>query len=160
MNLQQGVFFLADSFKSFSKTATGSNTAVYTVPTANEGAVPPVLPTTAIVKSIRLSNQTGSNTAVYTVPTANEGAVPPVLPTTAIVKSVRLSNQTGGAVTTTVAVLDYDASSPLEIELYKDSLADGAEAEILTHPVVLEQQDAVKILGNGVKILVSLMEIT
>ena len=124
MNLQQGVFSLADSFKSFSKTATGSNTAVYTVPTANEGAVPPILPTTAIVKSIRLSNQTG------------------------------------GAVTTTVAVLDYDASSPLEIELYKDSLADGAELEVLTHPVVLEQQDAVKILGNNVKILVSLMEIT
>ena len=124
MSLQQGVFSLADSFKSFSKTATGSNTAVYTVPTANEGAVPPVLPTTAIVKSIRLSNQTG------------------------------------GAVTTTVAVLDYDASSPLEIELYKDSLADGAELEVLTHPVVLEQQDAVKILGNNVKILVSLMEIT
>ena len=115
---------MADSFKSFSKTATGSNTAVYTVPTADSGAVPPVLPTTAIVKSIRLSNQTG------------------------------------GAVTTTVAILDYDASSPLEIELYKDSLADGAESEILTHPVVLEQQDAVKILGNGVKILVSLMEIT
>ena len=124
MNPQQGGFSLADSFKSFSKTATGSNTAVYTVPTANEGAVPPVLPTTAIIKSIRLSNQTG------------------------------------GAVTTTVAVLDYDASSPLEIELYKDSLADGAELEVLTHPVVLEQQDAVKILGNNVKILVSLMEIT
>mgnify|MGYP000260766580 CR=1 FL=1 len=124
MNPQQGVSSLADLFKSFSKTATGSNTAVYTVPTANEGAVPPILPTTAIVKSIRLSNQTG------------------------------------GAVTTTVAVLDYDASSPLEIELYKDSLADGAELEVLTHPVVLEQQDAVKILGNNVKILVSLMEIT
>ena len=42
----------------------------------------------------------------------------------------------------------------------KDSLADGAELEVLTHPVVLEQQDAVKILGNNVKILVSLMEIT
>ena len=115
---------MADQFKSFSKTATGSLTAVYTVPTANEGAVPPVLPTTAIVKSIRLSNQSG------------------------------------GAVTTTVSVLDYDASSPLDIELFKDSLADGAESEVLTHPVVLEQQDAIKILGNGVKILVSLMEIT
>ena len=124
MNLQQGVFSLADSFKSFSKTATGSLTAVYTVPTANEGAVPPVLPTTAIVKSIRLSNQSG------------------------------------GAVTPTVSVHDYDASSPLDIELFKDSLADGTESEILTHPVVLEQQDAIKILGNGVKILVSLMEIT
>ena len=124
MNLQQGVFSLADAFKSFSKTATGSLTAVYTVPTANEGAVPPVLPTTAIIKSIRLSNQSG------------------------------------GAVVTTVSILDYDASSPLDIEVFKESLADGAESEILTQPIILEQQDAVKILGNGVKILVSLMEIS
>jgi len=124
MNLQQGVFSLADAFKSFSKTATGSLTAVYTVPTANEGAVPPVLPTTAIIKSIRLSNQSG------------------------------------GAVATTVSILDYDASSPLDIEVFKESLADGAESEILTQPIILEQQDAVKILGNGVKILVSLMEIS
>jgi len=124
MNLQQGVFSLADAFKSFSKTATGSSTAVYTVPTANEGAVPPVLPTTAIIKSIRLSNQSG------------------------------------GAVATTVSILDYDASSPLDIEVFKESLADGAESEILTQPIILEQQDAVKILGNGVKILVSLMEIS
>ena len=48
------------SFKSFSKTATGSNTAVYTVPTANSGAVPPVLPTTAIVKSIQIINDDAS----------------------------------------------------------------------------------------------------
>ena len=115
---------MADAFKSFSKTATGSSTAVYTVPTANEGAVPPVLPTTAIIKSIRLSNQSG------------------------------------GGVATTVSILDYDASSPLDIEIFKDTLADGAESEILTQPIILEQQDAVKILGNGVKILVSLMEIS
>jgi len=103
---------------------------------------------------------TGSNTAVYTVPTANEGAVPPVLPTTAIVKSIRLANVSGGAVATTVTVLDYDASSPLEIELFKSSLADGATQEVLSQPLSLEQQDAIKIVGNGVKIAVSLMEIT
>ena len=124
MNQQQGLSSLADFFKLFSKTATGSNTAVYTVPTANEGAVPPVLPTTAIVKSIRLANVSG------------------------------------GAVTTTVTVLDYDASSPLEIELFKNSLADGATQEVLSQPLSLEQQDAIKIVGNGVKIAVSLMEIT
>mgnify|MGYP006249932127 FL=1 len=124
MNQRQGAFSLADAFKSFSKTATGSLSAVYTVPTANEGAVPPILPTTAIIKSIRLSNQSG------------------------------------GAVVTTVSILDYDASSPLDIEVFKESLADGAESEILTQPIILEQQDAVKILGNGVKILVSLMEIS
>jgi hypothetical protein len=124
MSQQQGLSSLADFFKLFSKTATGSNTAVYTVPTANEGAVPPVLPTTAIVKSIRLANVSG------------------------------------GAVTTTVTVLDYDASSPLEIELFKNSLADGATQEVLSQPLTLEQQDAIKIVGNGVKIAVSLMEIT
>jgi len=124
MSQQQGLFSLADFFKLFSKTATGSNTAVYTVPTANEGAVPPVLPTTAIVKSIRLANVSG------------------------------------GAVTTTVTILDYDASSPLEIEVFKNSLADGATQEVLSQPVSLEQQDAIKIVGNGVKIAVSLMEIT
>ena len=124
MSQQQGLSSLADFFKLFSKTATGSNTAVYTVPTANEGAVPPVLPTTAIVKSIRLANVSG------------------------------------GAVTTTVTILDYDASSPLEIEVFKNSLADGATQEVLSQPVSLEQQDAIKIVGNGVKIAVSLMEIT
>ena len=124
MSQQQGLSSLADFFKLFSKTATGSNTAVYTVPTANEGAVPPVLPTTAIVKSIRLANVSG------------------------------------GAVTTTVTVLDYDASLPLEIELLKSSLADGATQEVLSQPLTLEQQDAIKIVGNGVKIAVSLMEIT
>ena len=124
MNQQQGLSSLADFFKLFSKTATGSNTAVYTVPTANEGAVPPVLPTTAIVKSIRLANVSG------------------------------------GAVTTTVTVLDYDASSPLEIEVFKRSLADGATQEVLSQPLSLEQQDAIKIVGNGVKIAVTLMEIT
>ena len=124
MSQQQGLSSLADFFKLFSKTATGSNTAVYTVPTANEGAVPPVLPTTTIVKSIRLANVSG------------------------------------GAVTTTVTVLDYDASSPLEIELFKNSLADGATQEVLSQPLTLEQQDAIKIVGNGVKIAVSLMEIT
>ena len=108
----------------------------------------------------RSATGTGSAAAVYTVPTANEGAVPPVLPTTAIVKSIRLSNVSGGAVTTTVTVLDYDASSPLEIELFKSSLADGATLEVVSQPVTLEQQDAIKIVGNGVKIAVSLMEIT
>jgi len=43
---------LADAFLSFSKSGSGT---VYTVPTANEGAIPPVLPTTTLVKSIYIS---------------------------------------------------------------------------------------------------------
>lgn len=104
-------------------------------------------------------SRSGSATGtIYTVPTADQNSQPPVPPTTALVKSIRLSNQTGGAITTTVAMMD-SSNSNLEIELYKDSLADGAEAEVLTQPIVLEQADAIKLTG-GVKILVSLMEIT
>ena len=50
------------------------------------------------------------------------------------------------------------SNSNLEIELFKESLADGAESEVLTQPIVLEQADAIKLTG-AVKILVSLMEI-
>ena len=104
-------------------------------------------------------SRSGSATGtIYTVPTADQNSQPPVPPTTALVKSIRLSNQTGGAITTTVTMMD-SSNSNLEIELYKDSLADGTEAEVLTQPIVLEQADAIKLTG-GVKILVSLMEIT
>ena len=120
MNREQGVGSLADKYLSFSTTGTGT---------------------------------------VYTVPTANEGAAPPVPPTTALVRSIRLSNQSGGDVATTVTAMDYSNSS-LEIELYKDTLTDGSESEILTQPIALEQQDAIKLTGAGVKTLVSLLEIS
>ena len=103
-------------------------------------------------------SKTGTGT-VYTVPTANEGAAPPVPPTTALVKSIRISNQTGGAVTTTVSMMDYSNSS-LEIPLTQSSYADASETEVLTQPIALEQQDAIKITGAGITILVSLLEIT
>ena len=106
-----------------------------------------------------LSFSTTGTGTVYTVPTANEGAAPPVPPTTALVRSIRLSNQSGGDVATTVTAMDYSNSS-LEIELYKDTLTDGSESEILTQPIALEQQDAIKLTGAGVKILVSLLEIS
>ena len=41
-------------------------TTIYTVPTANPGALPPVFPTTAIVKSIIICNDSG-NTTEYTI---------------------------------------------------------------------------------------------
>ena len=103
-------------------------------------------------------SRTGTGT-VYTVPTANEVATPPVPPTTALVKSIRISNQTGGAVTTIVSMMDYSNSS-LEIPLTQGSFADAAESEVLTQPVALEQQDAIKLTGAGITILVSLLEIS
>ena len=120
MNQQQGVISLADIFKSFSRTGTGT---------------------------------------AYTVPTADSGDSPPIPPTTALVKSIRLSNQSGGTVATTVTAMDYSNSS-LEVEFYKDNLADGSTEEMLTQPITLMQQDAIKLTGAGVKILISLMEIS
>ena len=103
----------------------------------------------------RSGNSTGT---IYTVPTADQNSQPPVLPTTALVKSIYLSNQSGGAITTTVTMMD-SSNSNLEIELYKDSFADGAENTI-QGPIVLEQADQIKLIGAGVKILINLMEIT
>jgi len=119
MSQQQGVGSLADAFLSFSRTGTGT---------------------------------------VYTVPTANEGAQPPILPTTTLVKSIYLSNETGGAVTTTVSVVD--SSSSVTIELYKDSLTDGTQSQLIDQPIILEKADTITITGAGIDILVSLMEIT
>ena len=108
----------------------------------------------------RTATGTGSAVALYTVPTADQNSQPPILPTTTLVKSIRLSNQTGGAVTTTVSAFD-NSNSDLEIPLFLESLADGSEKEILLEgvPLILEQADAIKILGTGVRILISIMEI-
>ena len=101
---------------------------------------------------------TGSAGVVYTVPTATLTTEPPVPPTTTLVKSIRLSNATGGAVATIVSVTDYSAT--IDINLINNSIADSEEIELLTQPIVLEQQDSIKITGTGVKILISLMEIS
>ena len=108
MSQQQGVGSLADAFLSFSKSGSGT---------------------------------------VYTVPTANEGAIPPVLPTTTLVKSIYISNESGGAVTTTVAAVD--SSATVTTELYKDSMADGAQLQILDQPIVLEKADTLTLTGAG-----------
>jgi hypothetical protein len=51
------------------------------------------------------------------------------------------------------------SNSSLEVELYKDSLADATEVEKIV-TVVLEQADQIKLTGAGVKILLNYMEIT
>ena len=100
----------------------------------------------------------GAAGTVYTVPTASLVTDPPIPPTTALVKSIRLSNATGGAVATIVSVTDYSAT--IDVNLINNSVADSEEIELLTQPIVLEQQDTIKITGVGVKILISLMEIS
>ena len=102
-------------------------------------------------------SKSGSGT-VYTVPTADQNSHPPILPTTTLVKSIYISNESGGAVTTTVAAVD--SSATVTTELYKDSMADGAQLQILEQPIVLEKADTLTLTGAGIKILVSVMEIT
>jgi len=102
-------------------------------------------------------SKSGSGT-VYTVPTADQNSQPPILPTTTLVKSIYISNESGGAVTTTIAAVD--SSATVTTELYKDSMVDGAQLQILEQPIVLEKADTLTLTGAGIKILVSVMEIT
>ena len=58
---------MADTFKNTGvDLSTTDPTTIYTVPTAAPGALPPVFPTTAIVKSIIICNDSG-NTTEYTI---------------------------------------------------------------------------------------------
>ena len=58
---------MADTFKNAAvdMTTTGPTT-IYTVPTTAPGALPPVFPTTAVIKSIIICNDSG-NTTEYTI---------------------------------------------------------------------------------------------
>ena len=56
---------MANTFKSAMVDITTTNlTTVLTVPTANPGATPPVMPTTDVVKSLLICNDSGSTTLV------------------------------------------------------------------------------------------------
>ena len=56
---------MANVFKSAMVDITTTNlTTVITVPTANAGATPPVMPTTDVVKSLLVCNDSGSTTLV------------------------------------------------------------------------------------------------
>ena len=58
---------MADTFKNAGvDLSTTDPTTIYTVPTANPGALPPVFPTTAVIKSILICNDSG-NTTEYTI---------------------------------------------------------------------------------------------
>jgi len=113
-------------------------------------------------KSVSLQPTTTANTTVYTVPTGDSGAVPPVPPTTTIIKSIIISNISGSTVNTKVRMLD-SSNSNLEVLLHDANLSHPEVKEILTHPIVLEEADQIKIeaaTGNAVEILLSIMEIT
>ena len=113
-------------------------------------------------KSFSLQPDSTGNVTAYTVPTANVGASPPILPTVGIVKSIIISNISGSTVNTKVRMLD-SSNSNLEVLLHDAALTHPESKEVLTHPIVLEQADQIKIeaaTGNAVEILLSIMEIT
>lgn len=113
-------------------------------------------------KSFSLQPDSTSNVAAYTVPTANVGASPPILPTVGIVKSIVISNISGGTVNVKVRMLD-SSNSNLEILLHDANLSHPEVKEVLTHPIVLEEADQIKIqaaTADAIEILVSVLEIT
>ena len=58
---------MADTFKNAGvDLTTTAPTTIYTVPTAAPGALPPVFPTTAVIKSIIICNDS-ANTTEYTI---------------------------------------------------------------------------------------------
>ena len=58
---------MADTFKNAGVDLTTTDpTTIYTVPTAAPGALPPIFPTTAVVKSILICNDS-ANTTEYTI---------------------------------------------------------------------------------------------
>ena len=58
---------MADTFKNVGvDLSTTDPTTIYTVPTAAPGALPPVFPTTAVIKYILICNDSG-NTTEYTI---------------------------------------------------------------------------------------------
>jgi hypothetical protein len=55
------------------------------------------------------------------------------------------------------------SNSNLEVLLHDDNLTHPEVKEVLTHPIVLEEADQIKIqaaTGNAIEILLSIMEIT
>jgi len=113
-------------------------------------------------KSFSLQPDSTGNVTAYTVPTANVGASPPILPTVGIVKSIIISNISGSTVNTKVRMLD-SSNSNLEILLHDANLSHPEVKEVLTHPIVLEEADQIKIqaaTADAIEILVSVLEIT
>ena len=56
---------MADTFKSYTKDLTTTGEVnIYSVPTTDDASVPPTESTTAIIKSIRISNDSGSSSTI------------------------------------------------------------------------------------------------
>ena len=101
-------------------------------------------------KNKKVALTTTDLTTLYTVPTA----------TTTVVKSLLVSEDAGSGTTITITLVN---SSGAIFNLFKDkAIASKATTELLTHPLVMEESEALKVQAadaNELHVIASILEI-
>ena len=101
-------------------------------------------------KNKKVDLTTTDLTTIYTVPTA----------TTTVVKSLLVSEDAGSGTTITITLVN---SSGAIFNLFKDkAIASKATTELLTHPLVMEESEALKVQAadaNELHVIASILEI-
>ena len=104
-----------------------------------------------IYKNELVDLTTTDNTVVYTTPASSR----------AIIKSIIVSEDAGSGTTVTLTITD--AASAI-FNLFKDkAIASKATTELLTHPLILEENEVLKAQAadaNELHIIASILEIT
>jgi len=103
-----------------------------------------------IYKNAKVDLTTTDNTTVYTAPSDSR----------AIIKSILVSEDAGSGTTVTLTITD--AASAV-FNLFKDkSIASKVTTELLTHPLILEENEVLKAQAadaNELHIVASILEI-
>jgi CO dehydrogenase/acetyl-CoA synthase gamma subunit (corrinoid Fe-S protein) len=103
-----------------------------------------------IYKNSKVDLTTTDNTTVYTVPSDSR----------AIIKSILVSEDAGSGTTVTLTITD--AASAV-FNLFKDkSIASKVTTELLTHPLILQENEVLKAQAadaNELHIVASILEI-
>ena len=101
-------------------------------------------------KNKKVDLTTTDLTTLYTVPTA----------TTTVVKSLLVSEDAGSGSTITITLVN---SSGAIFNLFKDkAIASKATTELLTHPLVMEESEVLKVQAadaNELHVIASILEI-
>ena len=101
-------------------------------------------------KNKKVDLTTTDLTTLYTVPTA----------TTTVIKSLLVTEDAGSGSTITITLVD---SSSNIFNLFKDkAIASKATTELLTHPLVMEESEALKVQAaqaNELFVIASILEI-
>ena len=103
-----------------------------------------------IYKNAKVDLSTTDNTTIYTAPSDSR----------AIIKSIIVSEDAGSGTTVTLTITN--ASSAV-FNLFKDkAIASKATTELLTHPLILEENEVLKAQAsdaNELHVIVSILEI-